>query len=572
MSSALPKAIFRVEKLKTIADIGGSLSHNYRNRHTPNADTAKEHLNEHSLLTNTDCMAAIKNRIPEKHRKDAVLCIEHLITASNQWHGWGTEKEAEFFEKSREWLETKYGAENVISWTIHRDETTPHMVVYVVPVDHETGRLNCKKWLGGTRHTLSKLQTEFHEQVKHLGLERGLEGSQAKHKKIKDHYEELKKPLEKVHLQKSNTPQISYKDSELHALDAARLKNKKIKDYVQGFLDSQYLDYQEQFLKIQEGFETKLKEQKLRAEKEAESHQIAVARIKNLEEKIINLKNEFSQIIEYKSLFPEKFKSVEYDLKRDINTHKARKEQEEYERNYWKKKDLENQQEQKSLIKQKARNDFIEKVQSESTQGLDQVLKVFNTKISNTTDPLVIAALKATQIEIESFKKLVSDPQKIFESGKDNEPTTNPYFSILNHLAYVKNNIDFDQFLDFSLKIMKNSKYKAYDDKAHNFNNSFLDEVNSTIPYIIAIEKVLAKQLIKYGQEYYNRASELKTYLAESLKVKGQKSFESALDLEQRKQKIAENNHRKELMNNIKSFNNNEVEQPKVKNNRDFEM
>ena len=33
---------------------------------------------------------------PRKRRKDAVLCIEHLITASPEWAGWGTEKKLNF--------------------------------------------------------------------------------------------------------------------------------------------------------------------------------------------------------------------------------------------------------------------------------------------------------------------------------------------------------------------------------------------------------------------------------------------------------------------------------------------
>ncbi|WP_252718126.1 plasmid recombination protein, partial [Acinetobacter soli] len=71
------------------------------------------------------------------------------MTASPEWDGWGTEKETAFFEQSRKWLESKYGKKNVVSTTIHRDETTPHLVAYVVPVDEETGRLNAKKFIGG---------------------------------------------------------------------------------------------------------------------------------------------------------------------------------------------------------------------------------------------------------------------------------------------------------------------------------------------------------------------------------------------------------------------------------------
>ena len=184
-------AILRLQKLKSFADVGGSLSHNYRNRETLNADDARTHLNEHELDTNEKCMTAIRDRIPEKRRKDAVLCIEHLITASPEWDGWGTEKETAFFEQSKKWLENKYGKNNVVSTTIHRDETTPHLVAYVVPVDEETGRLNAKKFIGGSRYTLSQMQTDFAVEVKDLGLDRGVQGSKAKHTSIKEYYEKL---------------------------------------------------------------------------------------------------------------------------------------------------------------------------------------------------------------------------------------------------------------------------------------------------------------------------------------------------------------------------------------------
>lgn len=181
-------AILRVQKLKTFGDIGGSLSHNYRNRETLNADSERAHLNEHGIDTNEKCMSAIRDRIPEKRRKDAVLCIEHLVTASPDWDGWGTLKEVEFFQQSKNWLEKKYGKKNVISTTIHRDETTPHLVAYVVPLDEETGRLNAKKYIGGSRLTLSQMQTEFAQSVQSVGLKRGLEGSKAKHTSIREYY------------------------------------------------------------------------------------------------------------------------------------------------------------------------------------------------------------------------------------------------------------------------------------------------------------------------------------------------------------------------------------------------
>ncbi|SDY90903.1 MobV family relaxase [Acinetobacter kyonggiensis] len=183
-------AILRFAKLKTWGQIAGSLSHNYRIRDTPNADENRTHLNEHSHETTQDVKNDLIARLPQKYRKDAVMCLEHLVTCSPNWDGWGTEKEAEFFEQSKKWLEDRYGKKNVIATSIHRDETTPHLVAYIVPLDPETKGLNAKKWTGG-REELSKMQTSFAEQIEHLGIERGLKGSKAEHVPISRYYEKV---------------------------------------------------------------------------------------------------------------------------------------------------------------------------------------------------------------------------------------------------------------------------------------------------------------------------------------------------------------------------------------------
>ncbi|WP_171499090.1 plasmid recombination protein, partial [Acinetobacter junii] len=80
-------------------------------------------------------------------------------TASPEWSGWqNKEKEQEFFKRSVEWLQQKHGKENVIANSIHRDETTPHLIAYVVPIDGR-GKLNARSFLGG-RAALSKMQTD----------------------------------------------------------------------------------------------------------------------------------------------------------------------------------------------------------------------------------------------------------------------------------------------------------------------------------------------------------------------------------------------------------------------------
>ena len=41
------------------------------------------------------------------------------------------------FENAKKWLAQKHGSENVCGLSIHRDETTPHLVAYVVPIDEK---------------------------------------------------------------------------------------------------------------------------------------------------------------------------------------------------------------------------------------------------------------------------------------------------------------------------------------------------------------------------------------------------------------------------------------------------
>ena len=182
-------AILRTAKLKSFGEIGGSLSHNYRDRPTPNANPQQTHNNEHSLSSADLVMTAIKNKLPEKRRKDAVLCVEYLITASPDWIGWNKLDEQKYFNDAKKWLENKHGEDNVIAITIHRDESTPHMIAYVVPL--VDGKLNAKKFLGG-RQKLSDMQTDFARSVgEPLGLVRGLEGSKAEHQTIKQYYSNI---------------------------------------------------------------------------------------------------------------------------------------------------------------------------------------------------------------------------------------------------------------------------------------------------------------------------------------------------------------------------------------------
>ncbi len=182
-------AILRTAKLKTMGNIGSSLAHSYRTIETPNADPNLTPKNHHTVATPEVVKQAIKDRLPEKRRSDAVLCIEYLITASPEWEGWGNDKEAEFFKRSIQWLIDQHGEENIAGISIHQDISTPQLVAYVVPIDQKE-KLNCKGFLGG-RAKLNKMQTDFANTVADLGLTRGKEGSKAKHTSIKEYYHDI---------------------------------------------------------------------------------------------------------------------------------------------------------------------------------------------------------------------------------------------------------------------------------------------------------------------------------------------------------------------------------------------
>jgi len=191
-------AIMRCKKLGSMGSVAKSLNHAFRERETLNADPTKTIDNEHMAASSTDeAMGKLRARLPEKRRKDAVVCVEYMMTASPEW--WQTaskQQQTEFFDKSLKWLTNKYGAENVIVATVHRDETSPHMTAFVAPITKD-GRLSAKDCIGN-KTQMSNDQTTFAGAVSHLGLERGIEGSKAKHQTIKAFYAAIEKPAREV--------------------------------------------------------------------------------------------------------------------------------------------------------------------------------------------------------------------------------------------------------------------------------------------------------------------------------------------------------------------------------------
>ena len=259
---AMSFVILRTTKLKTAGEIGGSLGHTFRLMKTPNADKSKLHLNEHEFSLN-QIKQNIKDRLPEKVRKNGVRVVEYLITASPDWQGWGTDAEKDFFDTAKRWLKEKHGSENVVGLSIHRDETTPHLIAYVVPID-ENGKLNARGIFGG-RDKMSAMQSSFADQIKELGLERGIEGSRAKHTTIKQFYADIQAPIQKADIQCDSIPRFKgdlpppkmFEKNETYAQRVIDViyndVNKQVKNLVQNYVDrieKQHHDF-EQFKRFE---------------------------------------------------------------------------------------------------------------------------------------------------------------------------------------------------------------------------------------------------------------------------------------------------------------------------------
>lgn len=178
-----------MQKLKSPVAVRRSMKHAFRDQDTPNADPERTSDNTHLGAKNTaEAMQRFNDALPDKVRKNAVLAVEYLVTASPEaMQGKSHQEQNAYFKDALQWLQDKHGAENVVYAGIHRDETTPHMYAYVVPKD-ERGKLNCRVFYG-EKDALSKMQTDFADKVgKQHGLERGIEGSKARHTEIRQYY------------------------------------------------------------------------------------------------------------------------------------------------------------------------------------------------------------------------------------------------------------------------------------------------------------------------------------------------------------------------------------------------
>lgn len=189
------KAICRVAKVKGAGSISGKSNHNYRHAQVPNADVSRQHLNQEYVNTYTQLGPAIEERLQDagitKMRQDAVKGMEFILTASPETfkrdetgQATGDYQNSAWVKANLGFMQHQYGP-NLVAFTLHQDEKTPHIHAVVVPITAD-GRL-CAKEMFNPK-TLRQLQTDYALAMKPFGLERGIEGSRAQHVTMKQIY------------------------------------------------------------------------------------------------------------------------------------------------------------------------------------------------------------------------------------------------------------------------------------------------------------------------------------------------------------------------------------------------
>ncbi len=179
-------AVIRVAKITTTQQASAKTAHNYREHSLSNVDRDaphpnREYLNHEQRNYGELAEQRISQVVARKVRADQVKMVEVVMTGSPEAFKRDAEGRAVDYSKSKwaqdnlHFLQNKYGKENVVSFTLHQDEKTPHVHAVIVPITAD-GRLAAKELF--TPQTLRELQTEYAQAMAPYGMERGIEHSQ----------------------------------------------------------------------------------------------------------------------------------------------------------------------------------------------------------------------------------------------------------------------------------------------------------------------------------------------------------------------------------------------------------
>ncbi len=212
-------AVVHLEKGK--GSDSGMSAHIERTIQPANADKKRTYLNRELIQFPT----GVKNRtqaivhrletagIKRKIASNQVRVIRILLTGTNEdmkriEHEGNLE---EWCKDNLSWLRTTYGENNVVSAVLHMDEKTPHIHATIIPIvtserrkakrEQKEGKRQYRKKKPQTvrlcaddvmtRANLKHYQNTYAEAMNKYGLQRGIEGSEARHVSTSEYYKEL---------------------------------------------------------------------------------------------------------------------------------------------------------------------------------------------------------------------------------------------------------------------------------------------------------------------------------------------------------------------------------------------
>lgn len=212
-------AVLHLEKAKG-ADSGMS-AHIERTIHPKNADMARTHLNRElvqfpeGVRNRTEAIAYRVETagIKRKVGTNQVKAIRVLLTGSNkdmkQMEADG--RLDDWCHDNLQWLRETYGEQNLVSAVLHMDEKTPHIHATVIPIvagerrkarqEEQNGKKKYRKKNPQdvrlcaddimARHKLKHYQDTYAQVMGKYGLQRGVDGSLARHISTSQYYKEL---------------------------------------------------------------------------------------------------------------------------------------------------------------------------------------------------------------------------------------------------------------------------------------------------------------------------------------------------------------------------------------------
>lgn len=193
-------SVLHINKYKSLGGIG---SHIDRRHIAANVDPLRTHLNEDSVYIFSSEMnleKSVAKRIAEGYtksrviRKDAVKALGVIMGGSHERMQEIEEDVALFAawkQANYDFVCQEFGRENIVRFSLHRDERTPHFHCVFVPITSD-GRLSADHFVG-TPAKLRAYQDRYAGIMKKFGLQRGIhkELTKREHVTSKDYYKTI---------------------------------------------------------------------------------------------------------------------------------------------------------------------------------------------------------------------------------------------------------------------------------------------------------------------------------------------------------------------------------------------